>query len=253
MQMRLLAALALSAVVLVAGPVLPQSPTPTPTPTPRLAFGWDPVRATLSAAMPHSSTRGFDPVLATLQAAYPRSQTPVPGLTATATPTPLSYTRGYDPLFLTMQAWAGHRIATEAPCAWMWTSQPLPDLTGRVQTEIDTAGADAVTFAASAYGENCLEADGQTVRHTIEHDVVYRLQVAGSEAAALGDALALALPIVARHARTEARLVTEINLLFPDASLDPIRLTPAMLDRVFVVDDLGGAALVARLYTVALR
>lgn len=223
MLRRFLAALAVGTVLLAAWPALPQPPAlaPTPTPTPQLAFGWDPVRATL-------------------QAAYSGSRTP-------AAPTPAHATCGYEPLFLTLQAWTSRQIATEAPCAWMWASQPLTDLTERVQAAINEAGTGAVTFDASAYGENCLEADGQTVRMFITQDIVFRLRVAGSDAATMGDALALALPVVQVAVKTESRPLSEIGVLFPDADLDPIRLTPAMLDRVLAGEARGAARLYAAL------
>ena len=285
MLSRFLWALAvLATVVLVARPALPQVGTATPTPAPD--FGWDPVRATLHAAFTQptarASTRGFDPVMATFQAAYSAEQTPqatatptpitytrgydplfltmqawadnavVTAPALTATPTPIRYTRGYDPLFLTMQAWADHQVATEAPCAWMWASVPLPELTERVQAALDAVGATTVTFDASAYGENCIDGATQAVRRFITQDVVFRLRAAGSDATTIGDALALALPVVQREVKAESRPLAEISVLFPDADLDPVRLTPALLDRV-LAQPASGAALVARLYAVSLR
>jgi len=229
MVSRSLLALAVGMVLLCARPALPQSPTatPLPTPTPSVGFGWDPVRATLHAAFAQAT---------------PASPTPTPGTL-----------RAYPPLLLTLQAWWLNRPpATEAPCGWMWASQPLTELTARVQAAINTAGAETVTFEASAYGENCLEPDGQTVRSFISRDVVFRLHAAGSDAAIMGDALALALPVVQLKVKIQSRPLAEISILFPDADLDPIRLTPAMLDRA-LAQEAGGAALVARLYAVSLR
>lgn len=247
-------AVVLCALLLMVSPALPQSLAATSTPTPRSGYGFDPVRATLHSAYsqataqatPRTSTRGYDPVMATLAAAYSATSTP--------TPTVQTYTRGYDPLFLTVQAWAqpATPTPTEPPCAWMWASQPLVAQSGRVQAGIDATGAQGVSFEASAFGENCVDAVSGDIRRFIARDVVFRLSVAGGDAAALGDALALALPVVNMAVKVESRPLAEIRVIFTDADLDPLALTPTMLDRV-VDAELTGAALLARLYAVSLR
>ena len=45
-------------------------------------------------------------------------------------------------------------------CAFVWATQPLPDLTAKVQSAIDAAGLPDIQATAQAYGENCL--DSQT-------------------------------------------------------------------------------------------
>lgn len=270
------------ALVLLARPVLPQQ-SPDATATPAHAYGWDPARATIYAsyaqatahATARSSTRGYDPVMATFQAAYGAAATATPtpqtytrgydplfitlqawgdNAAATATPTPQTYTRGYDPLFITLQAWAHRPTATPtpAPCAWVSVNQPLDELTAQVQADIDAAGADGVTFSASAYGENCFDSAMGAVRMFLLRDVTYQLAVSGTDAPTLGAALASALPAVQRAVKTESRSIYQIQILFADADLDPVSLTPAQLDLVLSAEATG-AALVARLYNAALR
>lgn len=229
----LTACLVIALVLLTAQVAEPQQPA-TATPTARTDFGWDPVRATLHAAFGQATARA-----ATASA-------------PTATRTPFAYTRGYDPLFLTLQAWVRTPTPTEPPCAWQWTSVPLDDETARVQGSIDAAGAEGVLFEASAFGENCVDGTTGDVRRFIARDIVYRISVGGADAALIGDALARALPFVNTAAKVESRPLAEIRILFTEADLDPVALTPAMLDRVLATEA-DGAALVARLYEVSLR
>jgi hypothetical protein len=49
------------------------------------------------------------------------------------------------------------------PCAYMWASKQLPDVSDKVQAAFNAAGLSKATIRAEAYGENCVEANG-TVR-----------------------------------------------------------------------------------------
>jgi hypothetical protein len=284
MLTRALLGVAALALMLLARPALPQqSPPPTATP---YALGWDPARATIHAAYaqatvsptPRASTRGYDPVMATFQAAYSDDPTPTPqaytrgydplfitlqawaGGNANAQPTPTAtaqtYTRGYDPLFATLQAWASRIAATATPtampCAWVSTNRHLEEDTGRIQAAIDATGAEGIVLAVSAFGENCVDSNAGEVRRFLLRDLTYQLTVSGGSAADMGDALALALPVVQSALKTESRPIYQIRILFADADLDPIALTPALLDEALSVEA-GGAAFVARLYAVSLR
>src|SRR5690606_14077273 len=123
---------------------------------------------------------------------------------------------------------------------------------GRVQTSLDDAGAEAVTFTATTFGENCVDATSGEVRRFVGRELTFTLSVAGQDATALGDALAIALDIVNLQVKVQSVPVAQVRVLFADADLDPITLEPAMLDRA-LEGDATGAALVARLYDVALR
>lgn len=248
--------------LLLAVPALMQeSPTATP---PALTErgstrGFDPVMATFAAAFspaaeatvtptPIAYTRGYDPLFMTMQAWADRTTATEPA----QSPTPMTYTRGYDPLFLTMQAWANEAVATEAPCAWMWTSAALTEQSAIVQAALDAADAGGIIFEASAFGENCVDGATGEVRSFFARDVVFRLTVSGTDAAALGDVLVLALPVVQQAALSVSQPLAEISIIFADADLDPIRLTTQGLDRVLSTDT-SGNALIARLYAVSLR
>jgi hypothetical protein len=64
-------------------------------------------------------------------------------------------------------------------CAWSWATQSLPELSAKVETELDSAGLKDVTARAEAYGENCLTAEGK-VDHfaAMQTDFHITLQVA---------------------------------------------------------------------------
>jgi hypothetical protein len=65
-------------------------------------------------------------------------------------------------------------------CAYAWATQPLPDLTAKVQSAIQAAGLKDIRASAEAYGENCL--DPQTGKvlgfATMETDFRFTAQVA---------------------------------------------------------------------------
>jgi hypothetical protein len=48
----------------------------------------------------------------------------------------------------------------DQPCYFNWATQPLPDLSAKIQAAIDAAGLKNVTATAEAFGENCY--DSQT-------------------------------------------------------------------------------------------
>ncbi len=47
-------------------------------------------------------------------------------------------------------------------CYYNWATQPLPDLSKKVQAAMDSAGLKGVTAKAEAFGENCI--DAQTLK-----------------------------------------------------------------------------------------
>jgi hypothetical protein len=70
--------------------------------------------------------------------------------------------------------------ANSQNCAYVWNTQPLPDLTEKVQSAIDAAGLSDVKANAQAYGEDCI--DPQTNKPsgfaTMETDFRITAQVA---------------------------------------------------------------------------
>lgn len=52
-------------------------------------------------------------------------------------------------------------------CAWTWANQELPELSDELRQEFDEASLEGVEIRASAYGENCLDAEtNKVVRFT---------------------------------------------------------------------------------------
>jgi hypothetical protein len=45
----------------------------------------------------------------------------------------------------------------DQPCAFMWATQPLPDLSTQIQAAVDSAGLRQVQARAEAFGENCID------------------------------------------------------------------------------------------------
>jgi hypothetical protein len=63
-------------------------------------------------------------------------------------------------------------------CTWIWATQPLPDLTAKVQSAVEVTGLKGVTISAEAYGENCITGTGE-VDHfaAMETDFRFTVQV----------------------------------------------------------------------------
>jgi hypothetical protein len=84
------------------------------------------------------------------------------------------------------------------PCAFMWASEPLPDVSAHVQAALNTAGLSEATVQAEAYGENCVEGSGKVRSFgAMETDFRVRLPVADlSDRQALGDLVEKALAVL---------------------------------------------------------
>jgi len=70
--------------------------------------------------------------------------------------------------------------ASSQNCTYAWATQPLPDLTTKVQSAITAAGLTGVSATAEAYGENCLDPQTNQPRGfaTMETDFHITAQVA---------------------------------------------------------------------------
>ena len=88
---------------------------------------------------------------------------PLIGVVVTRTPT---YTPSLTP-------------TVESQCAWVWATQPLPEIGKKVQTALEAAKLPVTDVSAEAFGENCV--DSQTNQVTsfgaIETDFRIALQV----------------------------------------------------------------------------
>ena len=69
--------------------------------------------------------------------------------------------------------------ATSQNCIFAWATQPLPDLTAKVQAAINAAGLTGVSANAEAYGENCYDSQtNKPVRFsTLETDFYITVKV----------------------------------------------------------------------------
>jgi len=90
--------------------------------------------------------------------------TPVsPSPTPTLTPVPL----------------ASGATPSPGPCAFNWATQALPELSEHLQTALENAGIGAASARAAAFGENCIEQDGDIQYFAVmETDYYLEVQVA---------------------------------------------------------------------------
>ncbi len=84
------------------------------------------------------------------------------------------------------------------PCAFRWASQPLPDLTAQLSEALAQAGLEVASARAEAYGENCVDENGQVVYFaTMETDFRVTLNVARlDDEAELGRLLDMTLAVL---------------------------------------------------------
>ena len=75
-------------------------------------------------------------------------------------------------LFIFLLSSCGMRRSTPTPepavsalpneqCAWNWATQPLPDLSAKVEADMQANRLKDVTVRAEAYGENCITTAGK--------------------------------------------------------------------------------------------
>ncbi len=61
----------------------------------------------------------------------------------------------------------GLATPTELPymeCGWQWATQPLPELSAQVGAAFSDAGLEGIEASAYAFGENCLDQNGEVNR-----------------------------------------------------------------------------------------
>ena len=79
-----------------------------------------------------------------------------PLLTSTPTLEPADFPTGVD---ISTPASGG------ADCAWVWNSEPLPDLSVQLQSTMEQAGLGDAAGRAIAFGEDCIDANTGEVSH----------------------------------------------------------------------------------------
>ena len=64
-------------------------------------------------------------------------------------------------------------------CAWVWATQPLPEISSKVQAALESAGLPVTAVLAEAFGENCIDSRTNQVASfaTMETDFRITLQV----------------------------------------------------------------------------
>ena len=118
------------------------------------------------------------PAGATLTLSAAPSETPVPATPVTPSPLPPSVSPTLT--------------ETDAPCAYMWATQPLPELTDMVQQALRAIGLKDISGRAEAYGENCVDAKTGKPRSFLTMETDFRISVPVDDLAdrqALGQAV----------------------------------------------------------------
>ncbi len=54
--------------------------------------------------------------------------------------------------------------SSETQCGWVWANQPLPELSATLQEALRANGLPDASANAQAYGENCLDSQGNILR-----------------------------------------------------------------------------------------
>jgi hypothetical protein len=67
-------------------------------------------------------------------------------------------------------------IVPSTQCAWNWATQALPELSAKVEADMQAAGLKGITARAEAYGENCVITGGK-VDHFATMETDFRLSV----------------------------------------------------------------------------
>jgi hypothetical protein len=124
---------------------------------------------------------------ATLTPSVPQPKTPLPAMPVT--PSPL------------LPVGSPTSTETNAPCGYMWATQPLPELTDMVQQALLATGLKDINGRAEAYGENCMDAKTGKARSfaTMETDFRISLSVADlTDQQALGQVVEQILAVIDR-------------------------------------------------------
>lgn len=67
----------------------------------------------------------------------------------------------------------GQAAIDDTQCAYVWATQPLPELSAKLQQRLEKQEVLAAEVNAAAYGENCVLADGSVVRFLARQTDLY--------------------------------------------------------------------------------
>ncbi len=87
---------------------------------------------------------------------------------------------------------------TFEPCAYVWASQDLPDVSKKVNEMLQAMDPN-ITASAYAYGENCVYADGHSTFGAMETDYRVKITVKDiKDETALGDLIAKVMSVIVK-------------------------------------------------------
>lgn len=115
---------------------------------------------------------------------------------------------------------------TFEPCAYVWASQDLPELTKKLTNSLQAIDT-AITASAYAYGEDCVYADGHSTFGAMETD--YRVQVKvidTKDEKALGDWIAKAMEVILKVSDDEAPgpMTGRVDFVFSKSDSDQLSI-----------------------------
>ncbi len=67
----------------------------------------------------------------------------------------------------------GQAAIDDTQCAYVWATQPLPDISAKLQQRLEKQEVLAAEVNAAAYGENCVLADGSVARFLARQTDLY--------------------------------------------------------------------------------
>jgi hypothetical protein len=67
--------------------------------------------------------------------------------------------------------------ANSRNCSYVWATQPLPDLTAKVQSAFNAAGLKDIQASAQAYGENCIDPQTNKIIRFSSMETDFRITV----------------------------------------------------------------------------
>ena len=88
----------------------------------------------------------------------------------------ISLLAGCNTLFLKPTPVPVSTVLPSTQCAWNWATQALPDLSAKVEADMQAAGLKDITARAEAYGENCILTGGK-VDHFATMETDFRISV----------------------------------------------------------------------------
>lgn len=135
-------------------------------------------------------------------------------------------------------------------CAYVWGSKDLPDLSRRLNAEVQKISTDA-SILAYAYGENCVYADGHSDFHAMETDFRVGVKVKTvRDEDALGNWIDRVMKIIVAVPRDELSGPQPGRVDFDFKQPDPAEIIVHVPIDMYLkeADDLRGAALFRLFY-----